>query len=298
MPAQKALVTGKSGTGKSTAVTFLDPKRAAIVSPSNKRLPCRNSNEYSILMGVTDSDEITKWIVDQVRGGKDIVVIDDFQSILSRPFMSRILESGWDKYNEMGKGYASLIMMADYLPDNVTIYYLTHTETLDDGTTDVKLLGKVLREKFNVMGEFEICIKTLVTEGKFYFQTQTMDGKDGVKTPIGMFNSFTIDNNLQYVDDKIRNYYGIGDNVKTDAEMAEESKKVAGDVEAEDVAPGRKRRERKKRDSEAPKTEEAPVEDTTHSFVDVPENVPEGQDYVEFTEETDSSTTGRRRRRR
>ena len=44
---------------------------------------------------------------------------------------------------------------------------------------------------------------------KYYFYTQN-SGKDTVKSPLGMFQNYAIDNDLNYVYDKIKNYYELG----------------------------------------------------------------------------------------
>jgi hypothetical protein len=106
------------------------------------------------------------------------------------------------------------------------VYYLTHSETLDDGTTTIKLIGKLLREKITIEGLFTIVLRTGVNEGKYYFYTQN-SGKDTVKSPMGMFPAYAIENDLQYVDDKICNYYEIGEGYKSDAEMQEADQAVA-----------------------------------------------------------------------
>jgi hypothetical protein len=43
------------------------------------------------------------------------------------------------------------------------------------------------------------------------FRTQT-NGADKAKSPIGMFDSVEIDNDLKYVDTKIREYYELPPN--------------------------------------------------------------------------------------
>lgn len=93
------------------------------------------------------------------------------------------------------------------LPDDVVVAYMTHTETLENGVTTIKLIGKLLREKITIEGLFTIVLRTGVNEGKYYFYTQN-SGKDTVKSPMGMFPAYAIDNDLNYV--VIRGEYGNG----------------------------------------------------------------------------------------
>lgn len=238
--AQKVLIMGESGTGKSTSMRNCDPAITAVVNPVGKPLPFKN--HFETLDNVTDAREIIKYMKEQVKAGKKLIVVDDFQYILAIPYMNRIKETGWDKYNDFGANYFEIIDVCKDLPDDVVVVYMTHLETLDNGLTTVKLIGKLLREKITIEGLFTIVLRTGVYEAKYYFYTQN-SGKDTVKSPLGMFQNYAIDNDLNYVYDKIKNYYELG-TYKSDEEMDKEDKKVAGDVEKPDAS-GRRSRTRK-----------------------------------------------------
>ena len=238
--AQKVLVMGESGTGKSTSMRNCDAAITAVVNPVGKPLPFKN--HFDMLNNETDARKITKYMKDQAAAGKKIIVVDDFQYILAVPYMNRIKETGWDKYNDFGANYFEVIDVCKDLPDDVVVVYMTHLETLDNGLTTVKLIGKLLREKITIEGLFTVVLRTGVNEGKYYFYTQN-SGKDTVKSPLGMFPSYAIDNDLNYVVDKIRNYYEIGE-YKSDAEMGQADQAAATELEKPD-ANGRRSRSRK-----------------------------------------------------
>ena len=248
--ARKVLIMGESGTGKTTSMRNLNPDTVAIVNPVGKELPFRG--RFTTLDGVTDSKKITTWMKDQVKAGKKVIVVDDFQYILSVPYMNRIKEAGWDKWNDFGSNYFEIIEVCKDLPDDVMVYYMTHTETLENGLTTIKLIGKLLREKITIEGLFTIVLRTGVSEGNYFFFTQN-SGKDTVKSPLGMFPAYAIENDLQYVDDKIRSYYQFGD-FKSDEEMLEADKVVASDLEKPD-ARGRRVRSAKPTETETKVTE-------------------------------------------
>lgn len=227
--AEKILIMGESGTGKSTSIRNCDPNITAIVNPVGKPLPFRGSKQFETLNSETDSDKICDFMKAQASAGKKIIIVDDFQYILAIPYMDRIKETGWDKYNDFGSNYFKIIDVCNELPEDVCVYYLTHCETLESGLTTVKLIGKLLREKITVEGLFTIVLKTGTSEGKYYFFTQN-SGKDTVKSPLGMFDSFSIDNDLAYVDAKIRNYYEF-DDAKSDEQIKAMDQDKAGEVE-------------------------------------------------------------------
>lgn len=238
--AEKILIMGESGTGKSTSIRNCDPNTTAIVNPVGKPLPFRGSRKFATLNGVTDAAKICDFMKDQAKAGKKILVVDDFQYILSVPYMNRIKEVGWDKWNDFGENYFKIIDVCNELPEDVCVYYMTHCETLENGVTTIKLIGKLLREKITVEGLFTIVLKTGVSEGKYYFFTQN-SGKDTVKSPMGMFDSFSIDNDISYVDAKIRNYYELSGAV-SDATIAKLDQEKAGEIEKSE---GRRKRTRK-----------------------------------------------------
>ena len=154
--------------------------------------------------------------------------------------MRRIKENGWDKFNEIQSDFFNLIEAAKNLPDDNIVFFLSHIETKDDGRQKIKTIGKMLDEKITIEGMFTVVLKTFVSDGKYYFITQN-SGMDTVKSPIGMFPSVTIDNDLKYVAEKIKNYYYM-DGAKSDAEMQKEDDAVKADVDPNEKKSRRRRR--------------------------------------------------------
>ena len=258
--AQKILIMGESGTGKSTSMRNCDPATTAVVNPVGKPLPFKA--KFDMLNNETDARKITRYMKEQAAAGKKLIVVDDFQYILAVPYMNRIKETGWDKYNDFGANYFEIIDVCKDLPDDVVVVYMTHLETLDNGLTTVKLIGKLLREKITIEGLFTVVLRTGVNEAKYYFYTQN-SGKDTVKSPLGMFPVYAIENDLAYVVDKVRNYYEIGE-FKTDAEMSQADQAAATDLEKPDTKGRRSRTGRTKEEKLTPPTpkEEKPPRKT------------------------------------
>lgn len=273
--ANKILIMGESGTGKSTSMRNFGSDEIAIVNPVGKPLPFRG--KFTTLDGVTESRKITQFMDQMVDDGKKVIVVDDFQYILSVPYMNRIKESGWDKWNDFGDNYFTILDHVNKLPSDVNVYFLTHTETLENGITTIKLIGKMLREKITIEGLFTIVLCTQVSEGNYYFLTQN-SGKNTVKSPMGMFDTYSIENDLKYVDAKIRNYYFM-DGAMTDDEMKKEDVVKAGDVE--------KPRERKGRNAKRDEVVREAAEEDMKLHDKALENVANGRDEVPFDEVCD-----------
>lgn len=270
--ANKILIMGESGTGKSTSMRNFGSDEIAIVNPVGKPLPFRG--KFDTLNGATESRKITQFMDKAVADGKKVIVVDDFQYILSVPYMNRIKEAGWDKWNDFGDNYFTILNHVNEMPEDVNVYFLTHTETLENGITTIKLIGKLLREKITIEGLFTIVLQTQVNEGNYYFLTQN-SGKNTVKSPMGMFQDYSIENDLKFVDDVIRNYYGM-DGAKSDDEIKAETETKAGDVEKPRARKGRNARH----DDEVLKR----VEEEMKLHEEALENVANGREEVPFDE--------------
>ena len=96
--AQMLLIMGESGTGKSTSMRNCDPATTAVVNPVGKPLPFKG--KFTMLNSEVESRKICKFMKEQAAAGKKLLVVDDFQYILSVPYMNRIKENGSDKWND------------------------------------------------------------------------------------------------------------------------------------------------------------------------------------------------------
>lgn len=123
-------------------------------------------------------------------------------------------------YNDVGDSFWNLIETAKRLSDDKIVYFMMHTDTDDAGNIKPKTIGKMLDEKVCIEGLFTIVLHCKFEDGKHIFATQT-DGLDVAKTPLGMFETNEIDNDLKFVDNTIRGYYGLNAENKEDNSNAE-----------------------------------------------------------------------------
>ena len=91
-------------------------------------------------------------------------------------------------------------------PDTI-VYFLHHTETMDDGKVKAKTSGKMIDNWLTLEGLFSIVIMAVATENKHLFITQS-DGTNTCKSPMGMLEN-PMDNDLALVDKAIREYYDL-----------------------------------------------------------------------------------------
>lgn len=217
-------VLGESGTGKSASLRNFKPEDVKVINVASKPLPFKNKLEC---VSVDTYDAILR----EIKNAKQpSIVVDDAQYIMANEFMRRATERGYDKFTEIAFHMWDIVNEVKSLASDKIVYFMSHLERDADGNEKVKTIGKLLDEKITLEGMFTIVLKTNVSDGQYSFLTQN-SGKDTVKSPIGMFDSYAIDNDLKYVDEKIRNYYELG-TFLTDEEIAEIDK-IAKTVELE-----------------------------------------------------------------
>lgn len=204
------MVLGESGTGKSTSMRNLAPSETLLIQTVKKPLPFRSNEWKPVADGgnVLVTDDCQRIMSAMQKTRRKVVVIDDYQYMIANEFMRRTSERGYDKFTEMALHAWQVAKLASELPDDVRVYILSHTDTKDDGTIKAKTIGKLLDEKITLEGLFSIVLRTGKNDGGYYFRTKN-SGSDTVKTPIGLFESETIDNDLANVDKAICEYYEL-----------------------------------------------------------------------------------------
>ena len=265
------------------------PDKLGVVNVQGKILPFKGAGRIETV-NTDQSDEIVKAVKKLADSYKSIVV-DDYQYVMANEFMRRAAERGYDKFTEIARHAWDIADCVRMLPSDVIVYIMCHTDTDTEGTERLKTIGKLLDEKICLEGMSTIVLKTNVSDGQYTFLTQN-NGKDTVKSPAGMFPSYAIDNDLNYVDEKIRNYYELGEFL-SDEEIAE----IDESAKKEDVPFVSGEKKRRKRVSDAPNASSpapiVPSQDTKEEPEVTPEETPEPMLVDGEVEETP-----RRRRRR
>lgn len=198
------LILGESGTGKTASLRNCTPDRFGLVNVSKKPLPFRsalkpyNSDDYGKIVGALKLAKAPS------------IVIDDSQYLMVNAFMRRSKEKGYDKYTDIANAHWSLIeFIINSLPENMIVYLMSHVDRDQNGNEKAKTVGRMIDQYITLEGLFTIVLKTHVMDGKYSFLTHN-SGFDTVKTPLGMFETDEIDNDLVLVDDAIRSYYNLG----------------------------------------------------------------------------------------
>ena len=248
---QLVYILGRSGSGKSFSMRNFPKDKYAVINVQGKILPFKGAGQIETT-ATDESDKIIKALEIYAKKYKSIV-IDDYQYTMANEFMRRSYERGYDKFTEIGRHAWDIANAVSELPNDVIVYILCHTDRDEEGNEKIKTIGKLLDEKICLEGMSTIVLKTNVSDGVYTFLTQN-SGKDTVKSPAGMFPSYAVDNDLYYVDQKIRNYYELGEFISD--EEAAEIDEMAKNLDIEKPSAEKKRRGRKA--SEEPAEEEKP----------------------------------------
>lgn len=261
---QVVYIIGRSGTGKSYSMRNFKSDEITVINVQGKLLPFKNKLETI----TTDTSNTICAKLRTLSKKYKSIVIDDFQYVMANEFMRRANEKTYDKFTEIGKHAWDVINIVSELPEDVLVYIICHTDTDTDGFERIKTIGKMIDQYIVLEGLSTIVLKTHVADGVYTFLTQN-NGNDTVKSPCGMFPTYAIDNDLKYVDEKIRNYYELGEFLNDDEikEIDEIAKNV--DIEKpESKKPLKKKTTKKKKaDESEEKTEgdELPFNNELHS---------------------------------
>ena len=215
-------IVGSTGTGKSTAIKHLDPKETYIINVAKKELPFKGSEklyntENKNYKEVDDANEISRLlsVISEKAPHIKNIVIEDSNYIMGFNIVSKATEVGFTKFSIMAKDMVELFRQARRLRDEITVFYITHPETVEDAGEiigyKIKTAGKLIDNQVLLEGLLTVCLYTLVEESKdgtatYNFITNRYK-KMPAKSPDGMFEDLKIPNDLQFVVNKVSEYY-------------------------------------------------------------------------------------------
>lgn len=214
------LILGDSGSGKSTSMMNLEANKTFLIQAINKRLPFpkpeskgwirRNDESPTGNVVITDNyDQIIKMIHGAAQSGKfDRIIVDDTQYLMANDFMRRAMETGFTKFTSMAVSFNNLFHAAMDCTGDTRVYFLAHTDLDLNGKTKMKTIGKLLDEKITLEGLFSFVIGCSEKYGKHVFKVRG-SSHDTFKTPIGMFDTEEIENDLQLVEAALIEYYEL-----------------------------------------------------------------------------------------
>ena len=203
------LIIGKSGSGKSTSLRNCTGNPDwNLIRVLNKPLPFKGkidgwkTDDYQTLMKCLVSSKAKN------------IVIDDAGYLITNMFMKGHSSAGGGNgvfalYNNIGDYFWQLIQfIVDKVPEDKIVHVIMHEDKNEFGDIRPKTIGKLIDEKVCLEGMFTIVLRCIEESGKHLFVTQASDGAVS-KSPIDMFETLTIDNDLLLVEKAVRDYYEL-----------------------------------------------------------------------------------------
>ena len=205
--ATAVLIMGESGSGKSASLRNFAPNEISVFNVTSKPLPFKQGKTKIPKIDNATYTDIANALANP---NKRAYVIDDAGYLLSFEMFKRANETGYSKFTDMAKNFFDMLdFINTKLPNDIIVYITMHTE--DDSEmhkTKAKTIGKMIDQNLNLEGLFTIVLRAMQTEEGYKFITRD-DRVSTAKSPMGMFESDKIDNDLKEVDRIIREYYDM-----------------------------------------------------------------------------------------
>lgn len=225
--AELIAIVGESGSGKTTSIRNLDPEKTFIISTTGKRPGIKGAKkkypDFKVADGKISGNFYTTANIDNIKKVMNIVdkkltdinvlIIDDFQYLQAFEAMARVDEKGYSKFTDMAKHAYEALKSGMDMRDDLYICVLTHSENTGDNLNPyykIKTQGKMLDSVITLEGLFTYVLFTKVSNDddsgvKYQFITNS-NGTCTAKSPMGLFQDLLIDNDLNMVINRIKEY--------------------------------------------------------------------------------------------
>lgn len=221
------IVLGSTGSGKSTSIKNLDPKKTIVANCIlNKDLPFIGSRKLyneanQNLIQIQSWEHAVQAVAyaNESRPEVTTLVFDDMRYIMELEYFKRAKEAGYAKYTELGMHFQAVFDAAVRARTDLTVVAMLHDEDVTSNSTivrkDVKLVGAMVKQHYDPIELVDICLYAKAEFGKegkvtygFYTHKVMVGGIElPCKSPEGMFTEDFIPNDLSLVLKRIQEFY-------------------------------------------------------------------------------------------
>ena len=207
------LIMGEQGSGKSFSLKNLPPKEHFYIDCDKKGMNYKGwrndyNEEQKNYIKCNDGETIVNLLKNISEKAKHIkyVSIDTINSIMIADELKRSKQKGYDKWDDMANIILQIIMVVPDLRDDLTVIFIGHTQTSDDGFTQLKTNGRKLN-KIGVEGYFNtVLLAKCVNAENNEYVFETKANNSTARTPYEAFDTMTIPNDIVKVIEVIREY--------------------------------------------------------------------------------------------
>ena len=215
-------------SGKTTSIRNLNPETTFIISTTGKRPGIKGAKKkYPDFKINKETKEVTGNFyttsnIDQFASVMKLIntkmahiktlIIDDYQYLQGFESMARVDEKGYAKFTDIAKHAYGVLKSGMDLRDDLFVVIITHSENIGDNINPyykIKTLGKMLDSVITLEGLFTYVLFTKVINDGETVQYKFLTNSDGsctAKSPMGLFDDMLIDNDLDFVINKITEY--------------------------------------------------------------------------------------------
>lgn len=222
--AKTILICGKTGTGKTTSIRTLDPTETVILRVINRTLPFRFEGVYGKeqknMFSTPAYDTVLKalkWANEQENVKN--VVITDATYIIRQEYFKTANQKNYEKYTAFAMHMQQVLKAIQEMREDIKVFMEYHVDTVmsDSGAVEYKpsTVGKLLDNQYNILENVDIVLFSSpeyedkkITYG--FITNRTLDRAGAeipAKSPLGMFDELFIPNDLQFVSQKIDEFY-------------------------------------------------------------------------------------------
>lgn len=201
------LIMGASGSGKTYSMHTLPNDSYGLIECQKTMLSFAGGKKFG---RTKDFKTLEAMIEKYIEKGAKLIVIDDFGYCITDLYIRH--SYGKEKYRDQFEIYkeigATTYHFIDFLnnvgTDDTFIYLTMHTDTNDLGDIIPSTIGKLLNEKVNLLGMFNLVVLSQNKGGEYNF---IVGGQAPAKT-CGAFEQDVLPNDMLTLDTGFRKFIG------------------------------------------------------------------------------------------
>ena len=207
--AKMLLIIGEGGSGKTSSLKNLSPEEHFYIDCDKKGLNYKGWKEDYIEKKnyfKTNDGEIVAKLLQEISNNKPefkYVTIDTINSIMIADEMKRMKGKSYNEWQDLAKCIFDLIDIVPDLRDDLTVIFIGHTQTEDDGFTRLLTNGRKLN-KIGLEKYFNTVLLSKAKDGEYIFETRANNST--ARTPMDAFDELEIPNDITKVLEVIKDY--------------------------------------------------------------------------------------------
>ena len=208
--AKMILVMGEGGSGKTTSLRHIPADQHYYIDCDKKGLGFKGwremyNEEKKNYIKTNDGEVVINLLKNISEKAEHIkyVTIDTINSIMIADEMKRMKGKNYNEWQDLAKCIFDIIDIVPDLRDDLTVIFMGHTQTDDDGFTRLLTNGRKLN-KIGLEKYFNTVLLAKARDGEYIFETRANNST--ARTPLDAFDNLEIENDITKVIEIIKEY--------------------------------------------------------------------------------------------